>query len=111
MRALGLMSGTSVDGVDVAMIETDGERVEAFGPSLTMPYPDDVRRTILTRVPSTLTSWPASAAERGTFSSASPGFTTTTSSSPGSRRSSASFVRTQVSGQVTSVTSRTTASP
>ena len=40
------MSGTSVDGVDVAMIETDGERVEAFGPSLTMPYPDDVRRTI-----------------------------------------------------------------
>jgi anhydro-N-acetylmuramic acid kinase len=46
MRALGLMSGTSVDGVDVAMIETDGERVEAFGPSLTLPYPDDVRRTI-----------------------------------------------------------------
>jgi anhydro-N-acetylmuramic acid kinase len=46
MRALGLMSGTSVDGVDVAMIETDGERVEAFGPSLTLPYPDDVRRAI-----------------------------------------------------------------
>jgi anhydro-N-acetylmuramic acid kinase len=46
MRALGLMSGTSVDGVDVAMIETDGERVEAFGPSLTVPYPDEVRRTI-----------------------------------------------------------------
>jgi len=46
MRALGLMSGTSVDGVDVAMIETDGERIEAFGPSLTLPYPDEVRRTI-----------------------------------------------------------------
>jgi len=46
MRALGLMSGTSVDGVDVAMIETDGEKVEAFGPSLTVPYPDEVRRTI-----------------------------------------------------------------
>ena len=46
MRALGLMSGTSVDGVDVALIETDGERVTSFGPSLTVPYPDEVRRLI-----------------------------------------------------------------
>lgn len=33
MRAIGLMSGTSLDGVDVAMLETDGETVAAFGPS------------------------------------------------------------------------------
>jgi anhydro-N-acetylmuramic acid kinase len=46
MRALGLMSGTSVDGVDVALIETDGERVTSFGPTLTVPYPDEVRRLI-----------------------------------------------------------------
>lgn len=46
LRALGLMSGTSLDGVDVALIETDGERVAAFGSSLTVPYADDVRRTV-----------------------------------------------------------------
>ena len=46
LRALGLMSGTSVDGVDVALIETDGDGVRSFGPFLTVPYPDDVRRGI-----------------------------------------------------------------
>ena len=43
MRAIGLMSGTSLDGVDVAMIETDGERVTGFGPSTTEPYRPDER--------------------------------------------------------------------
>lgn len=33
MRAIGLMSGTSLDGVDVGLIETDGERLGAFGPT------------------------------------------------------------------------------
>lgn len=31
LRALGMMSGTSLDGVDAAMIETDGARIGAFG--------------------------------------------------------------------------------
>ena len=38
MRAIGLMSGTSMDGVDVALLETDGETVTAFGPSGYRPY-------------------------------------------------------------------------
>ena len=43
MRAIGLMSGTSLDGVDVALIETDGERVAALGPSFCRPYSEDER--------------------------------------------------------------------
>jgi anhydro-N-acetylmuramic acid kinase len=41
--ALGLMSGTSLDGVDAALIRTDGERVEAFGAWATQPYSDEMR--------------------------------------------------------------------
>ena len=40
------MSGTSIDGVDVALIETDGEQVRSLGGFLTVPYTDGVRREI-----------------------------------------------------------------
>jgi anhydro-N-acetylmuramic acid kinase len=43
MTAIGLMSGTSLDGVDVALIETDGKRVKSFGPSGYRPYTDTER--------------------------------------------------------------------
>src|SRR6201996_7278043 len=43
MTAIGLMSGTSLDGVDIALIETDGKRVQSFGPSGYRPYTDTER--------------------------------------------------------------------
>ncbi len=42
-RAIGLMSGTSMDGVDVALIESDGENAVAQGPTSFTPYGDDER--------------------------------------------------------------------
>ncbi len=41
--ALGMMSGTSLDGADAALIETDGVTVAATGPWRTAPYPADLR--------------------------------------------------------------------
>ncbi|HWE79287.1 MAG TPA: anhydro-N-acetylmuramic acid kinase, partial [Pseudolabrys sp.] len=32
------MSGTSLDGVDIALLETDGDRIAAFGPTGYRPY-------------------------------------------------------------------------
>jgi anhydro-N-acetylmuramic acid kinase len=46
LRALGLMSGTSLDGIDLAVIETDGEAVKALGPWRTVAYDDAVREAI-----------------------------------------------------------------
>jgi anhydro-N-acetylmuramic acid kinase len=44
--AIGLMSGTSQDGVDVALIETDGEVITRFGQTAYRPYGTD-ERTLL----------------------------------------------------------------
>lgn len=51
MRVVGLMSGTSADGVDAALVEIEGHkrpqqvRVQAHA---TYPYPDELRQEILT---------------------------------------------------------------
>jgi anhydro-N-acetylmuramic acid kinase len=43
LQAIGLMSGTSLDGVDIAAISTDGERVAALGPRGYRPYAERER--------------------------------------------------------------------
>ena len=40
------MSGTSLDGVDAAVIETDGERIAAFGPVEYRPYRENERAVL-----------------------------------------------------------------
>lgn len=45
-RAIGLMSGTSMDGVDVAFIETDGEAQVVQGAFGFRPYSDAERRLL-----------------------------------------------------------------
>ena len=50
-KAIGLMSGTSADGVDVAYIDTDGKEFVFFGPSQSFGFPRALKdRLINTKV-------------------------------------------------------------
>jgi anhydro-N-acetylmuramic acid kinase len=42
-KVIGLMSGTSLDGVDAALLETDGADIAIPGPALTIPYSKETR--------------------------------------------------------------------
>jgi len=48
MRAIGLMSGTSLDGIDIALIETDGENRLQRLASHTIPYDAQFRADLTT---------------------------------------------------------------
>lgn len=46
MRVAGLISGTSVDGIDIAVVDVDDSRLDVIA-ATTVPYPADVRAAIL----------------------------------------------------------------
>lgn len=47
LRAIGLISGTSADGVDAVLLETDGITAPKVFVRLAFPYPEPLRRRIL----------------------------------------------------------------
>ncbi len=47
IRAIGSISGTSMDGIDVALVETDGEDFLRPGAGATYPYPAPLRHALL----------------------------------------------------------------
>jgi len=46
VQAIGVISGTSMDGIDVSIVETDGEAFVRPGPGRTFSYPADLRKTL-----------------------------------------------------------------
>ncbi len=54
-RIIGLMSGTSLDGIDAALLETDGDHIARFGPGETQPYSDSDRAILQDAVDRSLT--------------------------------------------------------
>lgn len=67
--ALGLMSGTSLDGIDAALIETYGERIARFGPVGYRPYAED-ERNLLRRALAAATALTDRAARPGVLAEA-----------------------------------------
>jgi anhydro-N-acetylmuramic acid kinase len=43
---IGVMSGTSLDGVDAAYIQTDGEWIDELGEGITVPYPESLKERL-----------------------------------------------------------------
>ena len=69
MRVLGFMTGTSLDAVDMAVLETDGETISAFGPAGERKLTDATRDIMLEATKQALT-WARGTAEPAIFADA-----------------------------------------
>jgi len=69
MRVLGFMSGTSLDAVDMAILDTDGEGLQAFGPARERKLTEATRALVLAATEAAK-SWPRGAPEPAEFAPA-----------------------------------------
>src|SRR5215469_9987196 len=69
MRVLGFMSGTSLDAVDMAALETDGEHILAFGPVGERKL-DPAVRALIQAATDDARVWPWGAPEPASFAPA-----------------------------------------
>ena len=69
MRILGFMTGTSLDAVDMAVLETDGEQIQAFGPAGERKL-REATRDLLLKTTDIARAWPRDAPEPAIFAEA-----------------------------------------
>jgi anhydro-N-acetylmuramic acid kinase len=69
MRVLGFMTGTSLDAVDMAVLETDGETISAFGPAGERKLSEATRDIMLAATHEAL-KWPRGAPAPAIFAEA-----------------------------------------
>ena len=70
MRVLGFMSGTSLDAVDIAILDTDGETIQGFGPSGERKLTPETRILVL-EATEAAKRWARGAPEPAVFAAAS----------------------------------------
>jgi anhydro-N-acetylmuramic acid kinase len=69
MRVLGFMSGTSLDAVDMAVLDTDGEAIQAFGPAGERKL-SEATRALAVAATEAAKAWPRGAPEPAEFAPA-----------------------------------------